>query len=455
MREKIRQGHKRIVGVLPTGAGKTVVGSYLVQSSVERDNLTWWLAHRKELIDQPSKTFHDFDIPHSFIRSKYPYREGSMVQIGSIPTVAKRLGKLVRPRLMIMDEGHHIGAATWQSILDDNPDAVVIFLTATPIRLDGQGMGNWATAMVVGPSTRELMDMGYLCDYKMYAPPKQLDLSGIGRQAGDYRKKALADALNKPSITGDAITHYKQICDGEKGIVFCVNVQHSKDTAQRFCEAGVKCEHIDGTMPPALRDAIMRRFRAGETTLLSNVDLFDEGLDVPDVVVVIGLRPSKSMSKILQQWGRALRMFPGKECAYILDHAGNSNATWRDHEGCDQPVGLPDDERQWTLEDGLRRKKSEASTVVTKTCPECLYVYRPAPRCPQCGHSAPVQAREIEVVEGELEEVKRQERVAKKEARMEVGRAETFEELLAIEKERGYKNGWARIRWAQKSKRRN
>src|SRR5690606_7344165 len=142
------------------------------------------------------------------------------------------------------------------------------------------------------------------------------------------------------------------------------------------------------------RDGAVARFRRGETLVLSNADLFGEGFDVPAIEAAILLRPTKSLSLYLQQAGRALRPAEGKAEAIILDHAGNSLTH-----------GLPDDEREWSLADREKRRRAEVIDVPVRQCSECFFVYRPAPVCPSCGHRPPVRAREVEVIDGSLEEV--------------------------------------------------
>ena len=179
-----------------------------------------------------------------------------------------------------------------------------------------------------------------------------------------------------------------------------------------------------------MRDDAVERFRRGETLVLSNADLFGEGFDVPAIEAAILLRPTKSLSLHLQQVGRALRVCDGKSEAIILDHAGNSLIH-----------GLPDDERDWSLDDREKKKRQASAEMSIRQCKECFYVYRPAPKCPQCGHSAPIQAREIEQVDGTLTEFKRAQE--NREKRKQVGKAQTLEDFQRIAAERGYKPGWA------------
>lgn len=440
-RQAYRDGERAVLFQLPTGGGKTITASTVVHGAAQKGNVTWWLTHRRELASQASQTFHNLNIPHGTVQSGYVSNRYAAVQVASIQTIVRRLDELPEPNLIVFDEAHHMGAASWEAIFDRFPSAKVLGLTATPWRLDGAGLGRWFGHMVSGPTVAELIANGSLSPYRLFAPATP-DLSGIGTAAGDYQRGALAKAMDKPQIVGDAIGHYLKLCRGKRAVAFAAGVENSKNIAAQFCAAGVPAEHVDGSMSAEERDAAVERFRAGSTLVLCNADLFGEGFDVPAIEAAILLRPTKSLSLHLQQVGRALRPCEGKSEAIILDHAGNSIIH-----------GLPDDEREWSLEDREKRKRSEKSDVPVRQCEECFYVYRPAPKCPQCGHQPPVQAREIEVVEGTLAEVKRIDARAKF---REQGKAGSLDALIQLGRDRGYKNPrfWAERVWASRNGRR-
>jgi DNA repair protein RadD len=422
---------------LPTGGGKTVTASTVVHGAAQKRNRVWWLTHRRELASQASRTFYDLGIPHGLIQAGTVTDANALVQVASIQTIARRLDKLPEPALIVFDEAHHIGAAQWDQVFNYHRRAKILGLSATPCRLDGQGLGRWFGHMVEGPTVRELIDNGSLCDFRLFAPSVP-DLSGVGSLAGDFKSGALAKAMDRPAIVGDAIGHYRQLCPGKRAVVFAAGVANSQSIVAQFNAAGIPAEHVDGSMPAVERDAIVDRFRRGETLILSNADLFGEGFDVPAIEAVILLRPTKSLSLYLQQVGRALRPMPGKDVAIILDHAGNSLRH-----------GLPDDEREWSLDDREKRAKREELETPVKQCEECFFVYRPAPKCPCCGYAPPVQSREIEQIEGTLAEVKRPEPRAKF---REQGRAGSLDDLIQLGRERGYKSPefWARKVWASR-----
>lgn len=439
-RQAYRAGNRAVLFQLPTGGGKTVTASTIVHGASQKGNVTWWLTHRRELVAQASQTFHSLGIPHGTVQQGWVSTPHAAVQVGSIQTIVRRLDELPEPDLIVFDESHHIGAASWDAIYHRFPAAKVLGLTATPWRLDGVGLGRWFSHMVNGPTVSELIDGGSLSHFRLFAPAMP-DLSGVGVTAGDYQRGALAKAMDKPQIVGDAIGHYQRLCHGKRAVVFAAGVQNSINVAAQFNAAGITAEHVDGAMTAEERDGAVERFRRGETLILCNADLFGEGFDVPAIEAAILLRPTKSLSLYLQQVGRALRPFAGKSEAIILDHAGNSIMH-----------GLPDDERAWGLEDREKRKKTDKGEVAVRQCRECFFVYRPAPKCPSCGHVPPVQVRELEVVEGTLAEVKRADPRAKF---REQGKANSLEALIELGRERGYKNPtfWAQKVWASRSSR--
>ena len=357
------------------------------------------------------------------------------IQVCSIGTLRQRRHMLPPPSMVIWDEAHHTAAISWAQIFDAYPNAVHIGLTATPERLDGTGLKQWFNELVLGPSTAWLIQNRYLSDYRLFAP-KPPSLDGVHVIAGDYNKRELAQAMNKSSVTGDVISHYMKHAIGRRMVLFAWSVEASKMLAAKFTEAGVPSAHVDGDTDNTQRDRAIDAFRRGEIKVLTNVDLFGEGFDVPAMEAVALLRPTQSLGLYLQQVGRALRPYPGKDHAVILDHAGNCRR-----------FGMPDDERTWSLE-GRDRKKNKDATLI-RQCPRCYAVSSIASGvCKACGWKFLVESREIEEREGELEEVDDATmRSLAREARLrEQQRARTIDDLIALAKMRGYRNPekWAK-----------
>lgn len=416
---------------LATGGGKTITASTVVHGAAAKGRIVWWLTHRRELIRQASRTFYSVGIPHGTIMGGHITNKAASVQIASIQTIVGKLDELPEPNLIVFDEAHHLGSASWVGILTRYPRARILGLSATPWRLDGQGLGRFFDHMVLGPTVSDLIADGSLSPYRLFAPSAP-DLSGIATAAGDYQKGALAKAMARPQIVGDAIAHYQRLCPGKRAIAFNAGIENSLQLVAQARQSGIAAEHVDGTTPEAEREGAIQRFTRGETLILSNDSLFGEGVDIPAVEAVIDLAPSKSLTKVMQNWGRALRPAVGKTEALLLDHAGNS----LNH-------GLPDDDREWSLEDREKRKRSAPSEVSIKQCGECFFVHRPAPRCPHCGHVHEIKTRAIEVVEGELAEVTRAKEDAKRQRWKEERECVTLEDWQALARQRGHKSGWA------------
>ena len=327
---------------------------------------------------------------------------------------------------------HHLGAQTWRNLYEYYPNAYKIGLTATPWRLDGKGLADFFSSIVMGPRVRDLINQGWLCDYKIYAPVAP-DLSGIKSSMGDFVNKELFTRMNNAAITGSCINEYVKHASGKRGIVFAVNVEHSKIIMDGFNLRGIECEHIDATTHPDLRASAINRFKRGETKVLTNVNLFGEGFDLPDIECVMLMRPTKSLSLYLQMVGRALRPTEHKQHAIILDHSGNA----LEH-------NMPCYEHEWSL---AGRPKKKSSSVKIKVCPKCYGAQAAqASVCAYCGHVflKEKQAREIDVEDGELNEI--DVSMFKKSRRAEQGSAQTLEDLVRIGESRGYKRArlWAK-----------
>lgn len=425
----VHHDNKRILLQAPTGAGKTVLAGYMLKKASTRGYHSWFICHRRELVKQSSRTFEQFGIEHGIVAAGFERNTQAMVQVCGLQTLSRCHASLRTPGFVVWDEAHHIAAGSWAQILQAFPNAVHIGLSATPQRLDGTGLSDFFSEMVLGPSIRELIDGGFLSPYILYAP-KPMDLSNIKQVAGDFNKKDLENALNKLSITGDALVNYKKYASGKRGIMFEVSISRSMQAVEKFNNAGINAEHVDGNTDPVLRDAAMQRFIAGTTKILSNVDLFAEGVDVPAAEVLIDNYPTHSLTKCMQRWGRVLRSSPNKKNAIILDQASNCYRH-----------GLPDDDREWPLGGRKKRSVKDKDGVSIKTCPECFAIVRSITVvCGYCNYQFPKKERDILTVEGDLNEISRED------IQREKQRVKTLQDLIALGKQRNYKRPelWAR-----------
>lgn len=438
LRDSLRAGHQPLY-VLPTGGGKTVIFSHIATQAAARGTRVGILMHRQELIAQTSRALGC--VPHGIIRAGVTPTYNAGIQIASIQTLVRRTDRY-KFDLLIFDEAHHCTASMYQSILSAYPLARVIGVTATPCRTDGTGLRDAGfDDLILGPTTSELTARGYLTPAEVFAPGG-IDVHGVGTARGDYNRGALAAAADKPVITGCAVSEYRRHAAGLPAIAFCVSVAHAEHVAEMFQQAGYTAASIDGKMATQQRAGLITALGNGSLNVLCSCDLISEGVDVPVVVAGIMLRPTQSRGLWIQQMGRVLRPAPGKARAIILDHAGNTARH-----------GLPTTTQDWSL-DGLKASTDTDTERAPsfRICPSCMRPHESAPVCPYCSFIYPIQARELTIIEGELQRIEQEaERV---EARREVGRAETLEQLQQIAAERGYQPGWAYHRWHARQNRR-
>lgn len=400
----IRAGGRPVL-VSPTGSGKSFMLSLLVK---EMAVPTLWLTHRKELVDQAVVELAGVGIRAGVIMAGHRFYPNRDVYVASVDTVRSRIKRkphtLPTPGLLVCDESHHSVAAQFKEPIDHWSSAMLAGGTATPFRTDGRGLGDIFSDIIEAPRMADLVEMKYLVEPKVFAPPPT-SLKGIRHNAdGEFNRKQLAERMDQPKLVGDILdTWFGHAIDarGLDGcyltIGFASSVMHSKHMAAEFCKHGIVAKHVDGDTEEDLRKAITAEFAVasrgdGGTRMLWNYGLFGEGYNVPGVECIIGARPTESLGLHLQMGGRATRISAGKRHPIILDHAGN----FLRH-------GRLTRHLEYTLAGGVR-KLAEATGL--RTCPKC-YRLMMAGRghCPDCKHV--FTAAEIELpktADGQLTE---------------------------------------------------
>jgi len=432
-RSLMMKGCKSILLQSPTGSGKTALTAHMLKTAAEKGMPSVFTVHRRELVKQSMRAFHRIGLRHGIIAPGFLEDTRPLVQIASIQALSRRLGKLRSPKMIVWDEAHHVAAGSWTKVYESYPNAFHVGLTATPERLDGTGLGQWFKEMINGPSTASLIEDGFLAPYRLYAPGG-IVTEGVGTRMGDFARAELNSAADKPTITGDAIRHYKKLASGRRAVVFCCSVEHSKHVVSQFNADGIPAAHVDGETDTNERDQRIAQFERGDILILSNVELFGEGFDLPAIEAAILLRPTQSLGLYLQQVGRALRTSPGKTDAVILDHAGN----------CARH-GLPDSDREWSLSGREKRGGSAEPSVPVRICPKCFAAQFPGSMvCKHCGAQFESAARKVVEEDGELVEIDANH--IRRERLREQSQAKTFEELVELGKRRGHKRPhlWAK-----------
>lgn len=358
-----------------TGSGKTVTAAHMLKRLAAAGKRCLFIAHRREIIRQTSRTFTEIWLPHGLIN---PDSEAGdhPVHIASVDTLTarkQRMGSwLARIDAAVFDETHHLPAAGWTAVRNALAGASIVGLTATPYRLDGRGLGAYFDCVVRAPSIKELIAAGHLAQPVVYAPIDKIDLSGVTRRGGDWAQGELARIMGTDAMVGAAVRQYGRFMPGERCVVFCVTVEIAEHVAEAFRTAGWAAECLHGKTPD--RDEMIGRLAAGKTRVLVTIEVVSEGFDLPAVAGAILLRPTLSTGLFQQQTGRALRPSPEKHRAIIIDLVRNSLLH-----------GLPEADRPWTLKGGV--KGLERSVPRTVRCPKCTRVHEDAPRCVGCGYT--------------------------------------------------------------------
>jgi superfamily II DNA or RNA helicase len=435
----------------PTGSGKTVFFSHMIE---KHPGGSIAVAHRQELVSQISVALARNAVRHRIIGSKAVAKNivalhmadggrsyydpnarcaaagiDTLIRMDASATDTQRL--IAQTTLYVQDEAHHaLRSNKWGVGRNMFPNARGLHVSATWVRADGAGLGRHADGfvdvLVNAPWMRDLIDMGYLTDYRIFTvQPSDLDLSGvdISSATGDFNAVQLRDATKASRrLVGDVVGHYLKFAPGKLGVTFAVDVEAATEIAIAFRAAGVPAEVVSAKTPDHLRMEILRRFKRREVMQLINVDLFGEGFDLPAIEVVSFARATESWSLYCQQFGRVLRLLidpaqlahwdsyddatrryfisiSRKPHGIVIDHVGNVL----------RHMGPPDKRQQFTLDRRERRSSGKSDAIPYRTCLNlaCLWPYERVRKCcPYCGHyPEPALRSAPEFVDGDLMEL--------------------------------------------------
>ena len=442
-----QQGHSRFLIRASTGAGKTIIAAEFIDRITKQGNSVLFLAHRKEIINQTSQKLDAFNIEHGVIMANHPRKNNHAVQVASIQTISRRLNNLPPATVIFIDEAHLSCSKSYKEIKVLYPDAVIIGLTATPVRSDGKRLGEMYSTIIECVEMQQLIKENHLVQPRVFAAHTP-DMTRVAISKGDYDATETAAVMDDAGITGDIITTWQKHADQRKTICFAASVQHSKNIVIEFEKTGISARHLDATTPAAERDKTLNDWRDGAFHVLSNMGLFIEGLDVPAASCVILARPTKSLTVYMQAVGRVMRPHETKTDCVVLDHAGLT--------ACHDFVDIP---RKWTLEPTAKAKRNDAPVTSVTTCTECFCAYsrKQHKQCPECGHELEIAEAAVAEVhaDGELIEFTADMRQAQKQkiadakaaawalANKPLAEIVTLKELQAAGIAAGFDGGWA------------
>ena len=427
---EIRSGlaqYRRVVCVMPTGSGKGTVLGYVASLAANKGTKTLILAHREEIMKQNTGHCLKCGVEPQIISPKHRKVPTEDIVCGMVQTLQRRIEKpewmeyIKSVQMLVLDEAHICNYDFLFDIISDK--CYVVGYTATMARYGGMTQaGLQYNAMVIGPSVKDLIDMGYLCRCKLYSldAPSMEDVEwDYGR--GDYNLGQMAAKFKSKARYVGAVENYQRICPGQKAIVFACSSEQCIGLTQEFNDHGIKAKYLlsnsfdEDEELSGERKQIVEDFENNKFKVLVNLGIGVAGLDIVDIKVVMLMYSTTSVVKYLQSCGRASRPAPGKNNEFIcLDFGRNY-----------ERLGRYEDDRTYSL---WHNTSAGGGIAPTKECPQC---HRLVPvswtDCQFCGYHWPTQQ---ETFQAELQEIASE------------NEEETIEGYVARKKLLGWKNDW-------------
>lgn len=342
--ERDIRGHFRNLVVAATGTGKTVISAFdyrrFRSENTGKPCRLLFVAHRKEILEQSIKCFrgvlHDPNFGELFVGEHHPDSLDNLFV--SVQTLNSRaLTEAVSEDFydfIIVDEFHHAAAPTYQQLLNYFKPRILLGLTATPERMDGENILCWFDNRIAAEiRLPEAIDRKLLCPFQYFGISDSVDLSDVKWNRGGYERSALSKVYTgndmRVFLILKQLRKYVTDMDGVKGLGFCVSKEHARYMSDKFNEAGIVSECLTADSDNEFRRSVSKRLSDGELRFIFTVDLFNEGVDIPAINTIMFLRPTESLTVFLQQLGRGLRLYDGKECLTVLDFIGQANKKYR------------------------------------------------------------------------------------------------------------------------------
>ena len=367
-----------------TGLGKTVVAGHICQELAKHGHGAIILVHRRELVRQACRTLdkHGLEDRYGVVQAGFAESPWARFQVASIPTAAKRDLSYLKPRVVFVDEAHHVRAKSWENVVKQFSGAFLVGMSATPQRLDGKPLGTLFNSIVYGPSYQDSIKAGHLAETWTVYDKNPMSLKGVRKSSssGDYNRADLSSRVNR-RVVAHAVKAYMKHTRSLKErscIFFGINRTHSRNVAGQFRDVGISAEHVDGSMSHADRDGKLEAFEDGRIEVLCNVGIVGEGFDVARCNILLDGHPTQSIACFKQMTGRAMRPNPDGSPSLHIDLVEN---VWR--------FGRPQDEWKWDLHGSAEMPGTERPRSANRVCKQCSTVF-PSGRekCPVC--SAPV-----------------------------------------------------------------
>lgn len=402
LRERILNGHRQLVLHARCGAGKTVMAIHLMGNAVDKGKRCLFVVHRRGLVDNCVQKLAEDGLNCSVLMAgRRQSVLDDQITVASRDTLTARSlrggSPLPDADLVVIDEGHLATGAQYRKLIGHyGKTAIVLLLTATPAGPNGSGLGDVATCIVSAATSEQLIQDGFIVPTRAFGP-NRIDLEGVKTVAGDYHKEQLTRRMDNQKLIGDIVEHWLEIANGRPTVAFACRRDHARHIQAMFTENGVRAAYIDGETPDEEREEVRQAMEEGDIKIVCNVDVISIGVDWPFLSCCIDARPTKSMVRALQAWGRISRPYGDKTDAILLDHADN----------CLRLGIHPDDDFQWPLSKsekvrkGLKKDPKEREI---KVCDSCYAMYYGG-KCPNCGAA---KSKQFKVEKGRLVEITKQ-----------------------------------------------